>query len=170
MEVEEFYADVWRVLGEISDEATHSAHGPWARHADAVDVDEDHHASAFSGTPADAFDVAFKVFKARLQRFRGDETVRAHLPDNEDVLLSVLAICLRQVLRAKSTHSKTLMETFATASRNRESLSTRFCSSHPLTSGSKVAEAVWDNGSAFIQRRSNDETGAAAGLYTACYA
>jgi hypothetical protein len=109
-----FFANVWGTLRSIEYEKTHSGYGPWTLQNDAFDKQHGL-SSIFVGTPADVFLIAFKVFEEVVQSLVRDEPIA----DCEEILLSVLAICLRQALRANSANCKNLMDTLANASRLR---------------------------------------------------
>jgi hypothetical protein len=147
-----FFVNVWEPLRSIEYEKRHSGHGSWTRPNDAVD-EQYGPSSSFVGTPADVFLIAFNVFEELVQCLIREEPV----PDHQEILTSVLAICLREALKANSANCKFLMETLANASRLSESLLTRFAQCCLLTYGSQMAKAIWDSRPTSLQTRSNAE-------------
>ena len=111
----QFFLKLAQVLQLIEQEKRRSGDGVWSLHRKlAEDVDDP--GSSFVGTPGEIFLTTFKVFEGLVQCLvRGD-----HVPDHEQVLLSVLAICLRQVLKVNSAYCKSLMNILANASRIRK--------------------------------------------------
>jgi hypothetical protein len=104
-----------QVLQLMEQEKRRSGDGVWTRQRKSTE-DVDDPTSAFIGTPAEVFLTAFKVFEGLVQYLVRED----HVPDHEQVLLSVLAICLRQALKANSTYCKSLMNILANASRLRK--------------------------------------------------
>ena|SRR2546423_904018 len=114
---EVFFVNVLAILRSMEFEKTASDNGPRSRTEDT----DDHQfgpSSTFGGTPTDVFLRALKVFELLVQCLVRNESV----PDHEEVLLSVLAICLSQALKAKSANCTNLMEILANASRLRTSV------------------------------------------------
>jgi hypothetical protein len=122
------YETVWESLRSIEYEIKDSGDGTWAHLDDGVG-EQYGPSNTFFGKPAEVFLIALTVFEELVQTLIRDEPVAYH----EDILLSVLAICLRQALRANSPSCKSLMATLANASRIRKSRSSHFTSRHPLT-------------------------------------
>src|SRR3954451_11784966 len=106
----QFFLKVTQLLQVIEKERRHSADGVWNRQRQSTeDVDEP--VSGFIGTPAEVFLTAFKVLEGLVQCLVKDD----HVPDHEQVLLSVLAICLRQALKVKAANCKSLVNILANA-------------------------------------------------------
>ena len=116
-----FFEKAWESLRLIEGEIKDSGSGTWA-HLD-QGVDERYGPSnTILGRPVDVFVVACTAFEELVQPLARDEAGTYR----EDILLSVLAICLRQALRAGSPNCKGLMATLANASRVRRSRSSHF--------------------------------------------
>ena len=111
----QFFMTLAQVLQLIEQEKRHSGDGVWTRQGQSTE-DVDAPVSWFIGTPAEVFFKAFKVFEGLVQRLVRDD----HVPDHEQVLLSALAICLRQALKVNSASCKSLMNILANASRLRK--------------------------------------------------
>jgi hypothetical protein len=111
----QFFLKLAQVLQLIEQERRHSGDGVWNRRGKSTE-DVDDPVSGFIGTPAEVFLTAFKVFERLVQCLVKDD----HVPDHEQVLLSVLAICLRQALKANAANCKSLMNILANASRLRK--------------------------------------------------
>lgn len=111
---QKFYVNVSAILRSIQHETRRPGSSPWTRLNDSVD--EQYGLSSTSvDTHMDVFRLASQVFEDLVQRLaRGEPVI-----DHEEILNSVLAICLRQALRAKSASCRVLMETLANASRLR---------------------------------------------------
>jgi hypothetical protein len=111
----QFFLKLAQVLQLIEQEKRRSGDGVWTRQRKSTEDVEDP-VSGFIGTPAEVFLTAFKVFEELVQcLIRGD-----HVPDHEQILLSVLAICLGQALEVNSANCKSLMNILANASRLRK--------------------------------------------------
>ena len=111
----QFFLKLAQVLQLIEQEKRRSGDGVWTRQRTSTE-DVDDPASGFIGTPAEVFFKAFKIFEGLVQCLARDD----HVPDHEQVLLSTLAICLRQALKANSANCKSLMNILANASRLRK--------------------------------------------------
>jgi hypothetical protein len=122
------YETVWESLRSVECEIKDSRDGTWAHLGDGVGEQYGPLNTIF-GKPAEVFLIALTVFEELVQTLIRDEPVAYR----EDILLSVLAICLRQALRANSPSCKSLLATLANASRIRRSRSSHFTSCHPLT-------------------------------------
>jgi hypothetical protein len=110
----QFFLKLAQVLQLIEQEKRRSG-DVWTRQRKSTE-DVDDPVSGFIGKPAEVFLTAFKVFEGLVQCLvRGD-----HVPDHEQILLSVLAICLRQALEVNSANCKSLMNILANASRLRK--------------------------------------------------
>jgi hypothetical protein len=116
-----FYEKAWESLRLIEREIKDLGGGTWAHLDEGVDARYGPSNTIF-GRPAEVFVVAFTAFEELVQPLGRDEPVTYR----EDILLSVLAICLRQALRASSPNCKSLMATLANASRVRRSRSSHF--------------------------------------------
>jgi hypothetical protein len=112
---EQFFRKLAQILQLIEQEKRYSGDGVWTRQGESTE-DVDDPASGFISTPAEVFFKAFKVFEGLVQCLARDD----HVPDHEQVLLSTLAICLRQALKANSANCKSLMNILANASRLRK--------------------------------------------------
>jgi hypothetical protein len=108
----QFFLKLAQVLQLVEQEKRRSGDGVWTRQRISTE-DVDDPVSGFIGTPAEVFLTAFKVFEGLVQRLVRDD----HVPDHEQVLLSALAICLRQALKVNSANCKSLMNILANASR-----------------------------------------------------
>lgn len=124
----ELYVKIWESLRLIEYEIKDSGNNPWTRLDEGVD-EQYGPLNTMLGRPAEVFLTAFTVFKEVVQSLNRDEPAAYH----EDILLSVLAICLRQALTANSPTCKSLMETLANASRICRSRSSLFASRRLLT-------------------------------------
>jgi hypothetical protein len=111
----QFFTKLAKVLQLIEQEKRHLGDGVWTRQRKLTE-DEGDPVSWFIGTPAEVFLKAFKVFEGLVQCLVRDD----HVPDHEQVLLSALAICLRQALKLNSANCKSLMNILANASRLRK--------------------------------------------------
>ena len=140
-----FYVTVWELLRSIESEIKQLGHGLWAGLNEGVE-EQYMWSNTFVGTPTDVFPLAFAVFEEVVESLIRDEPVA----DQENILLSVLAICLRQALRVTSPKCKNLMETLANASRLRTSHLTRITLRRLLIEGSQMAKAVWDSRSTSV--------------------
>src|SRR3954471_11633831 len=107
----QFFLKLTQVLQLIEQEKRRLGDGVWTRQRKST---ED--VAGFIGTPAEVFLTAFKVLEGLVQCLVKDD----HVPDHEQVLLSVLAICLRQALKVKAANCKSLVNILANASRLRK--------------------------------------------------
>lgn len=122
---QDFYMHVWRILQSVEHEIRSPGYDAWARLEQGVDEEEEEEyglSNTLVGSPAEVFLVAYTAFEELVQSLVRD----VFEVDCEDVLLSMLAICLRQTLSVSSPKCKYLMRTVADASRLRRSRFTRF--------------------------------------------
>jgi hypothetical protein len=112
----QFFLKLAQVLQLIEQEMKRSGDGVWAHPREPNNEDVDDLVSGLIGTPTEAFLTAFKVFEGLVQCLARNDPV----PDHEQILLSALAICLRQALKVKSANCNSLMSILANASRLRK--------------------------------------------------